>query len=195
MRKLTLLMAAVLIANVSLADLTWTTGNLFGNIPDLDLNSDGWLVQMYRDVGNDTDLSQVTFNLDGNPSGAGNSGSDQLLASFTSELEAFEAFGTTVTFSEANLDYSSIDLFNVYTVILDEVSWGNASVSSRTFVLDQSAFLIDSSGDPSNPRTYTAPNSNPGEHEWQSVIPEPGTMALVLIGLTSLMGLRKRFVV
>jgi hypothetical protein len=76
------------IVNYAVATLTWQTGQLDGNISDIDTDSVGWLVQMYRDVGDNTTLGQVTFSEDGSPSGAGNSSSDELLLSFTVSLKA-----------------------------------------------------------------------------------------------------------
>ena len=193
MRKLWLSLAvASLVTSASWADLTWGTGNLFGNIDDFDLSSNGWLVQMYRDFGNNTDLSEVTFNLDGTPTGAGNSGSDVLLTAFTTPLSAVETFGTVVDFLTTNLDYTDIDGFHLYTVILDTTDWASATTANRTFVLDESSFLLDSGGNPANPRSYSVPNTNPGNHEWQNVIPEPGTMGLLATGLVGLLAIRRK---
>ena len=172
------------------ADLTWSTSQLLGNIPDITLeDSGGWLVQLYRDAGAQTDLGAVSFNLDGSPTGVGNSTDDVLLESFTSSLISQSVFGVDSVSFSAIRNYSSIQGYNVYTVILDTDSWANATTANRTFVLDESTYEVAFGDGPIN---YTVPSDNPAGHEWQQVIPEPGTMALLLIGMTGVFGLRKR---
>ncbi len=188
MKKVAILIACGSIAVSSYADLTWqSSGNLLGNIPDISYpESGGWLVQMYRDVGDNTDLSTISFDLDGNPT----SGDDIRLSDWTLELNAYVAFGETVDFTQLDLPFASIAGFSVYTVILDTDSWANASTLNRTFVLDDSTYQVTSIS--TDEAVYNVPHNNPGEHEWQQVIPEPGTMALLLMGMTGLFGLRRK---
>jgi hypothetical protein len=87
--------------------------------------------------------------------------------------------------------YGDIRGYNVYSVILDTDSWANATTANRTFVLDNSTFAVPDQ-DPATPVAYTVPNNNPGSHEWQSVIPEPGTMGLMAIGLFGVLAVRRK---
>ncbi len=68
MKRWMLVLAGLMLAQLSPADMAWQSDNLITDIPDVTFeDSGGWLVQMYRDVGNDTDLSAITFDLSGNP--------------------------------------------------------------------------------------------------------------------------------
>ena len=194
MKKIATLVLALSMVHSIQADLTWQSeDNLLGNIVDITFpGSGGWLVQMYRDLGNDTDLSAVTFGLDGTPTGTGNSTGDELLASFSTSLNAYEFFGENVDFTFVG-PYNAIQGFNVYTVILDTDSWANATTANRTLVLDEVTYFIND-GDPSIPIAYNVPNDNPNNNEWQQVIPEPGTMAMLLLGMTGLFGLRRKLI-
>ena len=187
MKRWMLVLAGLMLAQLSPADMAWQSDNLITDIPDVTFeDSGGWLVQMYRDVGNDTDLSAITFDLSGNPWNS----ADERLTSFTSTLTAQDTFGETVFISELDLGYASIGGFHVYTVILDTDSWENATIANRTFVLDATTFFVND-GDPSTSITYDVPNDNPGNHQWQSVIPEPGTLALLGIGLFTMLAIRR----
>jgi hypothetical protein len=193
MKKILIIMSAMMFTFSSHADLTWGVGNLLGNIPDIVYpGSDGWLVQMYRDTDNNTVLGSVTFNQDGSPSGLGNSVNDQLIFGFTASLNAADLFEETVDFVRIQ-SYNAIQGYNVYTVILDTDSWANATTANRTFVLDNSTYFVQT-GDPSIPINYTVPNTNPGGHSWQTVIPEPGTMALLAMGMLGI-GMWRRKVI
>ena len=187
MKRWMLVLAGLMLAQLSPADMAWQSDNLITDIPDVTFeDSGGWLVQMYRDVGNDTDLSAITFDLSGNPWNS----ADERLTSFTSTLTAQDTLGETVFISELDLGYASIGGFHVYTVILDTDSWANATTANQTFVLDTETFLV-SDGDPSVSITYQVPNDNPGDHQWRGVIPEPGTLALLGLGLFTMLAIRR----
>jgi hypothetical protein len=193
MKKHLIMTFFTLLVSSSHADMAWSTGNLLGNIPDIVYpGSDGWLVQMYRDVGSNTVLSEVSFNLDGTPTGVGNSENDELIVAFTASLKAEELFAQVVDFVSIRA-YNAIQGFNVYTVILDTDSWGNATTSSRTFVLDANTAFVPT-GDPLTPIVYSVPNNNPGGHTWQTVIPEPGTMALLAMGMLAVGMWRRKII-
>ena len=193
MKKLLIIFTVSLFSGITQAQLTWQSGNLLG-LDDFTAASDGWLVQMFRDANSDTDLSTLSFDDNGVASGV-NAGDDSLLTSFTTTLNyTDDFFGINLLFSEIYQEFSSIYGASVYTVILNESSWANATPGvSQTFVLDESTYTVPGA----NPGqgNYNPPNNNPGGHEWQTVIPEPGTMALLVIGMTGLFGLRRKLFV
>ena len=190
MRRLLAIVCLLGVASVCFGSLTWESANLDPAVSDLSTASDGWLVIMYHDVDNNTDLSLVTFNLDGTPTGAGNSANDVALV--TTTLSAQDpGFGLSVDFSLAGIDYSSFDLSYLYTVILDTTSWGSATTANRTIALDDSTYFLDGAGNPNNPRNYNV-SSNLGPNDWQNVIPEPGTMGLLATGLVGLLAIRRK---
>jgi hypothetical protein len=154
-------------ADAQFNQLNWSCVNLIDNIPDITTNSAGWLVQMYRDVNNDTDLSLVTFWPNGTPTGAGSSADDVLLVSYTTSLFDGTLFDDEeVYFSETFTFFSELTNRHVYTVILDAEAWSNAVPGiHRTFVLDASAKFIGS-----GPlQSYIVPADNPGNHSWQLI--------------------------
>ena len=195
MKKYSLALLGLLgLVTTGQADLIWSTPDLVaGGIPDIDANSDGWLVQMYHDVNGDSILSELAFNSDGTPGGMGNSADDVLLASFTSSLEALTGPPpdeiVTVNFGETYTTFSTLHNQSVYTVILDASGWHVAQAGvNRTFVLDAERFVLTGSEE----QVYAVPSDNPGEHEWTMVIPEPGTILLMALGGCGLMALRNR---
>ena len=171
------------------ADLTWQAD--LSGFTNITFDSAGWLVQMYRDVNNDTDLSTLVFHTDGQPfSGTGGS-DDLLLTTYTTTLIAQEFFPgfPVVEFSAIFDPYT--DLFNtrVYTVILSTNSWANAVRDvTETFVLDGTPFFIGDGG----MENYSPPNNNPGGHQWTAVIPEPGTLIMLGLGLWGVASWRRR---
>ena len=173
------------------ADLIWESDDLLapGAIPDLSAASEGWLVQMYSLTGPAPDLSLLRFQEDGTPENG--AGDGLLLSGYTSALEAgslpFPPF-ITLSFFEQYGDFVNLYNESVYTVILDTDSWANAQAGvNRTFVLDQNVHVFTASDD----QVYNVPANNPGGHEWQDVIPEPGTMGLLAAGLFGLFATRR----
>lgn len=160
------LILIVTMPGILVADLTWTAGNLFGNIPDISSSSGGWLVQMYLDPDQNTSLSNLVFASDGVPLNS-HASDDTRLASYITQLNY------SLVFSQDVVDFNAIfpnfdDLKGkaVYTVILDAASWDEAIPGvSRTFVLDATPKLLTQS----EMQTYTAPHTNPGNHSWRIV--------------------------
>lgn len=184
MKKYLVLVVMMAVASVSYSDIIWSTADLVaGGIPGISAASAGWLVQLFSDVSDDTALGSVTFGQDGTPTGTGNSSDDVLLASYTSSMIVDGRSGA-VYFSEAYDPYVALYGLNLYTVILDDTSWANASES---FVLDNATYSVTGSG----LEVYTAPANNPGEHSW-SPIPEPTTLAFLFLGTAALFLQRRR---
>lgn len=180
------------LAGFASAQLVWQSGDLLG-LAGFEETSDGWLVQMYRDANNDTDLSSLEFDTSGQAFGT-NASDDVLLASFSADLEYVDDFfGESLTFSRIFNDFAAIYDDHVYTVVLDTDSWANATTANSTFVLDENTFQIP--GENPGLGDYNPPTGNPGNHEWQSVIPEPGTMGMLAMGLVGLFAIRRKKII
>ena len=156
---------------------------MVGGIPGISSASENWLVQLFNDPDDDTALGSVLFGQDGTPTGAGNSSDDVLLASYSSSM-IYDSRSGAVYFSEIYNPYTSLYGMNLYTVIVDDTSWGAATES---FVLDNATYSVTGSGE----ETYIAPDTNPGSHSW-SPIPEPTTLAFLFLGTAALFLQRRR---
>ena len=143
--------------------------------------SDGWFVQMYRDVGNDTILSGI---------GAFNP-ADGTLYSGATPLNDTKVGGvsTTVAFNyfyESNLSASVADYY-VYSVIFNSTDIASAT---QAIVVDSSTFQFTSQADGADIYTIDPPGGQIANN-WVGVVPEPGTLALISVG-AMVLGLRRR---
>lgn len=171
---------ACLVSVVSYGALSWDAPSV--NLGTFDID-EGWLVLMYQDVDGDSDLSTIIFDDSGAPAG-GTGYSDDIFmgASFqttTVDSRGDITFGTTIapgwedTYGGAS----------VYTVVIDASSWASAT-ESRIFDGNTHTLGV------SDPHTYAVPVP---ANDWQTVIPEPSTMALLGLGAFAL-AFRRRFV-
>jgi len=132
----------------------------------------GWWVQLYQDVGGNG-LSSITFDRAGIAGGATGTG-DQLLAGTQFHTTTTAVRGAGFNWAEVGLDWTGVAGSKVYTVLFDSSSIGTATkaviidnpASERTLVAD-------------GPDSY-APSSVSGQ--WQTLVPEPGTVTMMLVG-------------
>lgn len=137
----------------------------------------GYFVQMYQDA-NSNGVAGVTFSqTTGTPGGTG--AGDVLLGSFTSSVQKPK---TSFVWSELALNGDSIAGYSVYTVIFDANAIASAT---NAVIIDASPHIMVSDGIDS----YTMGSVSGG---WQALVPEPGTFALLGMGLVAL-GARSRF--
>jgi hypothetical protein len=176
------LVLAALLTTPTKADLSWGyAGDLF----DFDSNiQSGWLVQMYRDVGDNTSVSEITaFGMTGNPVG-GNSSDDELLTGFTaSTVEFIDEMFFGVSFAIGT--WSPLFNAKVYTVLFDAATIDTAT---RAVVLDSAVYQLGGS----DPHEYGV--QPPVTNQWVDVIPEPGTMALLAMGMLGIGMWRRKII-
>jgi len=173
MKKITLAIAlatcVALTGNASVS-VNWSYG---GNLRDFDATIQaGWWVQLYQDVGGNG-LSGITFDRGGIAGGATGTG-DQLPAGAQFHTTTTSLRSGGVNWSEVGLDWTSLAGSKVYTVLFDSSSIATAN---RAVIIDSTASEKTLIAD--GPDDYT-PSSVTGQ--WQTLVPEPGTVTMMLVG-------------
>ncbi len=166
MKKILLVIGLILVAlsaqAVNVAEWSY--------VPDLGAGyTQGWLVQMYQDVNDDSTLSSLVFDTsaaDGTFTSAGN-GSDDILLSVSTALA--DAKGSPpLNWAALNVDPGAAGT-KVYTVIFNAVDIDNATQGR---IVDSSTWNVVA-------ETTYVQNSVNGS--WQAV-PEPATALLLALG-------------
>jgi hypothetical protein len=186
MRKLLASLAFVFgMASSSEAALSWDAPAV--DLSDFGIQA-GWLVFMYRDVDNNSaNLNQIIFDNTGAVvSGSGSSPVDDIWTGFQTVTVDIEPPDNLIQFNDQVLPgwESTFGGAWVYTVVINSDSWATATQSR---VLDATTIQLGFT----DPFTYTV--SEPA-NDWQTVIPEPGTMALLAMGMLAV-GMWRRKVI
>ena len=132
--------------------------------------SSAWLVQMYQDVGANSDLSLLAFDTsaaDGTFLSVGN-GDDDVLLGVTTALALSKGGIPPLTWSITNVDPGAAGIW-VYSVIFNAASIGGATLGR---IIDSSTWTVAAEG------SYSQNSVN---QNWQAV-PEPATALLFGIG-------------
>jgi hypothetical protein len=192
LRKLMLALCGVLlvVATAGAGQITWGTIDLDGDTGFLGAGSDGWLVILVTDTSADGiddiwlsgDLASLVFFDTGtmNPGDDADTGvSDALSYQGKTGL----AWGTSFASTDGGTPGWGD---SVYTIILNS---DDLATATQYIVMDSSPTQLpsdDSDG------SYTFPEAAPyGSWQDLNVVPEPGTMGLMALGL-AIVGLRRR---
>ena len=155
------------------ADLAWDAPAV--DLSDFGIQA-GWLVFMYQDVDDNSTLSVMTFDNTGAVvSGAGSDPIDDIWMGASYQTPTVDIGGGLIQFNETILAgwQNTFGGAKVFTVVINSGDWSTAT-QSRIF--DSTPYTLGVT----DPHTYTVPSP---ANDWQTVIPEPGTMALLAMGM------------
>lgn len=164
MKKSVILTVFLGVAFLANATLDWSfTGTLGASY------TDGWLVNMYQDVNNDTVLGSLVFYNNGTLSATNDTVAFQTTVQSDGSVKYFESLGLVTP-----------GLFTAYTVIFNAATFGGVGGATQYIILDSTKKSIPDAGG-NNLADYSLATVS---GTWQNVqaIPEPATFMLFGIG-------------